>query len=523
MFREIVINADPSETRVAVLEDATLVEFFTEQHEERRRVGDIYKGRVNKVLPGMDAAFIDIGLEKAAFIHSSDMLASGLGLEGFDLDDDGPEPQRRRPDTVIQDYLEKGQEVLVQLVKEPIGTKGAKVSGRISLPGRFLVLMPGLNRIGVSRKIANSEERVRLKKLLKELKPRNAGLICRTASEGISKKDLAQDVRYLVGLWEELEKEAREQPAPAAIHRDMGMATGLIRDIFTEQVGRVTVDNKDVYKEILHYLQVVGPELKSRVKLYTGEGPIFDEYGIENEIEKSFEHKVWLRKGGYIVITPTEAMVTIDVNTGRFTGKKSQEDTILKTNLEAAKEVGRQLRLRDLGGIIVVDFIDMESEQNRRALMDAFRAALRQDRARTKVYPPSELGLVEMTRQRVRQPLLSYLSEDCSACRGTGRILSLPSSAMRLERSLRRVGAHSKERDVQLQLHPDLAVYILDQRAHRLEWLERQYGYIVDIREDPRLQRDEVRIYFPRLRKDVTAEFQGQPAGRPEGRGGFGT
>jgi ribonuclease G len=509
MFREIVINADPSETRVAVLEDATLVEFLVERQEERRRVGDIYKGRVNKVLPGMDAAFIDIGLEKAAFIHSSDLLASGLGLEGFDLDDEAGEPVRRRPDQAIQDMLEKGQEILVQLVKEPIGTKGAKVSGRLSLPGRFLVLMPGLSRIGVSRKIADADERTRLKKILKELKPRNAGLICRTAAEGLSKKDLAQDVRYLVGLWEELEKEGQEQAAPAMLHRDIGMATGLIRDIFTEQVGRVTVDNKDVYKEILRYLQVVAPELKSRVKLYTGEGPIFDEYGIEGEIEKSFEHKVWLRKGGYIVIEATEAMVTIDVNTGRFTGKRSQEDTILKTNLEASKEVARQLRLRDLGGIIVIDFIDMESEQNRRVLVDAFRSALRTDRARTKVYPPSELGLVEMTRQRVRQSLHSYFSVECPACHGTGRILSLSSAAMKLERSLRRVGAHSKEKDIQLQVHPDLAVYVMDRRGPRLEWLERQYGFRLDLREDPRLRRDEVRIYFRRLKKDVTADFQG--------------
>lgn len=509
MFREIVINADPSETRVAVLEDATLVEFLVERQEERRRVGDIYKGRVSKVLPGMDAAFIDIGLEKAAFIHASDLMSSALALEGFDLDDEGAEPVRRKADQPIQEMLEKGQEILVQLVKEPIGTKGAKVSGRLSLPGRFLVLMPGMTRIGVSRKIANAEERARLKKVLKELKPRNAGLICRTAAEGLPKKDLAQDVRYLAGLWEELEKEVREQPAPAVIHRDMGMATGLMRDIFTEQVGRVTADSKDVYKEILRYLQVIAPELKSRVKLYTGEGPIFDEYGIESEIEKSFEHKVWLRKGGYIVIQATEAMVTVDVNTGRFTGKRSQEDTILKTNLEAAKEVARQLRLRDLGGIIVIDFIDMETEQNRRALVDAFRGALRTDRARTKVYPPSELGLVEMTRQRVRQSLHSYFSEECPACHGVGRILSLPSAAMKLERSLRRVGAHSKEKDIQIQVHPDLAVYLLDRRGHRLEWLERQHGFRLDLREDPRLRRDEARIYFRRLKKDVTAEFQG--------------
>ncbi len=508
MFREIVINADPSETRLAVLEDATLVEFFAEREDELRRVGEIYKGHVSKVLPGMEAAFVDVGLPKAAFLHTSDMLTSMLDLEGFDLDDESPSPRSRRPPAPIQELVQKGQEILVQIVKEPIGTKGAKVSGRISLPGRFLVLMPGMGRIGVSRKIADRDERQRLKKILKEIRPRNAGLICRTVSEGQSMKDLAQDVRYLVGLWKEIEEEAAKVQAPALVHRDMGMTTGLMRDIFTSRVDRVVVDSKEVYKEVLRYLNVVAPELKSRVKLFTGEGPIFDEYGIEAEIEKSFDRKVWLKKGGYIVIEPTEAMVTIDVNTGRFTGKRSQEETILQTNLEAAREVARQLRLRDLGGILVVDFIDMEEEQNRRAVVDAFRAALQNDRARTKVYPVSELGLVEMTRQRVREPLLHYFSEDCPACRGTGKVLATPSAAMRVERSLRRIGAHSKEKLIELRVHPDLAVHLFDERGRRLEQLERQYGFSVDIRENPRLRRDEIRIYFPRIKREVTTEFE---------------
>ncbi|MFH1143550.1 MAG: Rne/Rng family ribonuclease [Candidatus Eisenbacteria bacterium] len=507
MFREIVINADPIETRVAVLEDAVLVEFLAEREEDRRRVGEIFKGRVNKVLPGMEAAFIDVGLPKAAFLHVSDTLPAMLDLEGFDLDEvEGERPPAR---VSIQELLQKGQDILVQVVKEPIGTKGAKVSGRISLPGRFLVLMPGLGRIGVSRKIADREERARLKTVLKELKPRNAGLICRTASEGQSKRELAQDVRYLVDLWKEVEEEAAKREAPALVHQDLGMATGLIRDIFTSQVDRVVVDSKEVYKEIMRYLRVVAPELKSRVKLYTGEGPVFDEYGIEAEIERSFDRKVWLRKGGYIVIESTEAMVTIDVNTGRFIGKRSQEDTILKTNLEAAKEVARQLRLRDLGGIIVVDFIDMEEEQSRRALMDAFRNAVRGDRARTKICTLSELGLIEMTRQRAREPLLHYFSEGCGACGGTGKTLSLPATAMRVERSLRRVGARTKEKEVQVRVHPDLAVHLFDARGQRLERLERQYGITVDLREDPRLRRDEIRILFPRMNKDVTADFSG--------------
>ncbi len=506
MFREIVINADPAETRVAVLEDATLVEFFVEREDELRRVGDIYKGRVNKVLPGMQAAFLDIGLEKAAFLHSSDMLASIMDLEAFDLD----EGSVRRPpprDISIDKLLEKDQELLVQVIKEPIGTKGPKVSGRLSLPGRFLVLMPGLDRIGVSRKIANREERARLKKILRELKPKNAGVICRTVGEGMSKKEFAQDVKYLVDLWKEIEEKDARSPAPALIHHDMGLTTSLMRDIFTSQVDRVVVDSKEVYKEILRYLRMVAPDLKTRVKLYTGEGPVFDEYDIEAEIQKSFERKVWMKKGGYIVIEATEAMVTIDVNTGRFTGKRSQEDTILKTNLAAAQEIARQLRLRDLGGIIVIDFIDMEEAAHRRALLDAFIKSLEHDSARTRVFPVSELGLVEMTRQRVREPLINYFSQDCSCCQGTGRIPSLPAAAMRVERSLRRLGGNTKEKEVQLTVHPGLAAYLFEKRGHRLEQLERQYGFRLDIREDPRLGPDGMRIHLPRMKKDVTADF----------------
>ncbi len=508
MFREIVINADPVETRVAVLEDATLVEFFAERAGERRRVGDIYKGRVNKVLPGMQAAFVDIGLPKAAFLHISDMPASMVDPESFDIDEKPrSKPRSGPPEVPIEKILTKGQEILVQMIKEPIGSKGAKVSGRISLPGRYLVLMPGLDHTGVSRKIADREERTRLKRTLRDLKPPNAGLICRTVGEQQSRKEFEQDVKYLVDLWKEIEETARNTEAPALIHRDMGLTRSLMRDIFTSQVDRVVVDSKDAYKEILRYLKVVAPELKQRVKLYTGEGPIFDEYGIEAEIEKSFETKVWLRKGGYIVIQPTEAMVTIDVNTGRFTGSKSHEDTILKTNLEAAREIARQLRLRDLGGIIVIDFIDMEQEAHRRAVLDAFKGALRNDRARTKVYPLSELGLVEMTRQRVREPLVSYFSEDCPVCGGTGKVRSLASAAMKVERSLQRVGAHSGEKEVQLRVHPALAEYLFDQRGERLQRLERQYGLRIDIREDPRLRRDALNIYFPRMKKDVTADF----------------
>jgi ribonuclease G len=289
----------------------------------------------------------------------------------------------------------------------------------------------------------------------------------------------------------------------------MDLDTGLVRDIFTEDVDEMVIDDKDVHREVMNYLRAISPELRGRVRLYKGRSPIFDYFGIEAQIEKTFERKVWLKKGGYIVIQGTEAMVTIDVNTGRFTGKRSQEDTILQTNLDAAREVARQLRLRDLGGIVVIDFIDMEEEPNRRALVEAFRSALQGDRARTKIHPLSELCLMEMTRQRVREPLLHYFSEDCPACGGTGKTRSLPAVGMRLERSLRRVGARSKEREVQLWVNPDLAVWLFDERGNRLEGLEHRYGFTVDIQEDPRLRRDEFRIVFPRSKRDVTSEFEG--------------
>ncbi|MBU1948186.1 MAG: Rne/Rng family ribonuclease, partial [Candidatus Eisenbacteria bacterium] len=350
MFREIVINAEPMETRIAVLEDATLVELLVERTTERRIVGDIYKGRVTAVLPGMQAAFIDIGLSRTAFLHASDMLQAMIDFKEFELDDEADANYRRTARNIeIQDVLEKGQEILVQIVKEAIGTKGPKVSGRISLPGRYLVLMPGMDHIGVSRKVEDREERYRLKTILRELKPGNAGLICRTVGEGKGHKEFEQDVQYLVDLWHDIETKSADMETPALVHQEMTLVTGLIRDLFTEEVNRVVIDSREIYRSILGYLKSFTPELKGRIKLYKGEGPIFDEYGIETEIERALQHKVWLKKGGYIVIDHTEALVSIDVNTGRFTGKKNQEETILKTNLEAGQEIARQLRLRDMG------------------------------------------------------------------------------------------------------------------------------------------------------------------------------
>ena len=520
MRREIVINAGRHETRIAILEEKELVEVMVERPEARRRVGDIYKGRVNAVLPGMQAAFVDLGLEKTAFLHASDLHPSDTDLDDmFDEEEEPEEPKqdgggrggrwrRDEPTPRIEDALHKGQEILVQITKEPIGTKGPRVTTQVSLPGRYLVLMPGHDHIGVSRKIEDRQERSRLKTLIKEIRPKGSGLIVRTVGADRGKKEFQSDVKYLEQLWDKIEKQSQRARAPAILHREMELTTGLIRDIFTEDVAQLVIDSKEGHREILEYVKNYVPELSSRVKHYRGAEPIFDHFGIESELEKAMERKVWLKRGGYITIDQTEALVAIDVNTGRFTGKRNQEDTILKTNLEAAEEIARQLRLRDLGGIIVLDFIDMEIEANKKAVLDTLRNRLKRDRSRTKTFAVSELGLVEMTRQRQRPSLTTYFNEDCPECGGTGKVSSLASATLRIERMLRRVGLRAKEKILLLRVHPDLAVYLVEQNADLLEDLEKGYRYRIEIRDDPSLRRDEIRLFRGKTFEEITKQFE---------------
>ncbi|UCF79311.1 MAG: Rne/Rng family ribonuclease [Candidatus Eiseniibacteriota bacterium] len=510
MKREILINSDPHETRIAILENKALAELLVERSDRRRRVGDIYKGRVNAVLPGMQAAFVDIGLPKTAFLHVSDLVESLVDYDDMDdapFDEDEDVEREFKQTVKIEDHLEKGQEILVQMTKEAIGTKGPRVSAQVSLPGRYLVLMPGADHVGISRRIDERGERQRLKKLIKSLKPAKAGLIVRTAGEGKSKRHFNSDVRFLTKLWRRIESKASKARAPVLLHRDMELVAGLIRDIFTEDVHRIVIDSKRNHRQILSYVKSFSPELKDRVKLYTGKTPIFDYYGLEAEIEKAMNRKIWLKKGGYITVDQTEALVAIDVNTGRYVGRKNQEETALKTNLEAAREIARQLRLRDVGGIIVVDFIDMEEESNRKAVIDEFRARLRKDRARTKAFQISELGLVEMTRQRERPSLLHYFSEECPTCGGVGRVLSLESMSMRMERVLKRASVELGEKKLQLRVSPAVAVFLLEKRGPRLEQLEKRLGIEVDVVDDPSLGREDFKLILRRGHRDVTSQF----------------
>ena len=516
MRREIIINASLSETRIALLEDKQLVEVMVERPEAVRRVGDIYKGRVNAVLPGMQAAFVDLGLEKSAFLHASDLTPSETDFDDLFEDEDEVEDRRggggrgRREEPVprIEEALKKGQELLVQITKEPIGTKGPRVTTQVSLPGRFLVLMPGHEHIGVSRKIEDRGERARLKTLIREIRPKDSGVIVRTVGAEQGKREFQSDIRYLEQLWAKITKQSQRSKAPALLHQEMEFTTGLIRDIFNEDVDQLVIDSPEEHKSILKYLATYAPELRPRVKLYKGDAPIFDHFEIESEIEKAMERKVWLKKGGYITIDQTEALVAIDVNTGRFTGKKSQEETIVKTNLEAVAEIARQLRLRDLGGIIVLDFIDMEDEGNRKQVSDLLRQHLKRDRSRTKSFAVSELGLIEMTRQRQRPSLANFFNEDCPECEGTGKVLSLNSAALKIERMLRRVGQRSKEKQLILRVHPDVAVHLVEQNADRLGRLEKQYRYRVEIRDDPSLRRNEIRLFRGRTYEEITKQYE---------------
>ena len=422
MKTEILINSTEYEKRLAMLEDDKLVELQVERPDTERMVGDIYKAKIKTVLPGMQAAFVDIGMEKAAYLHASDVGKDygGRSYDSEELDDDDAPVQvvRKTRRAGIETVLKKNQDILVQVIKEPISTKGPRVATEISIPGRFLVLVPDDDHIRISKRITDWGEKRRLKKVVAPLRPEGFGLIVRTEAEGISETDFAADIKRLQKLWAKLKRKADTLSAPSLIHKEADMMVSMIRDVFTDDVSRVLVDNRDDYKKVIQFARQVAPHLKDRVQLYKGQQPLFDMYNLETEIDKMLSRKVWIKKGAYIVIDQTEAMVTIDVNTGRFVGGKDQEQTIFETNLQAAREIARQIRLRDIGGLLICDFIDMYSRDNRRRLYEEFKRAFARDRAKRGINPVTEFGLIEMTRERVRPSHMHTLSEPCPHCSG---------------------------------------------------------------------------------------------------------
>ncbi len=523
MANLILINSTPEEARVALVENGALAEIHIERARDRGIAGNIYKGRVVRVLPGMQAAFVDIGLPKAGFLHVSDFYPGVDELPMIDADAvegsaDGVAPPEPEPAPLfdapavpefsvtaqesepvpapLEERLRRGDEILIQVAKEPLGSKGARVTSHISLPGRYLVYLPTTNHLGVSRRIEDETERQRLRDIVLALKPPGAGFIIRTVCVGLSKRELQADMRFLIKLWNRILKRSEDASAPCQLHYDMDLILRSIRDLFTPDVAKVIVDRPVDHQRILDFVESFAPRLKTRIELHEGTEPLFDQYGIEPAISRALERRVWLKSGGYIVIDQTEALTTIDVNTGRYVGTRNQEETVLKTNLEAAREIVDQLRIRNLGGIIIIDFIDMMDPASRQRVMDAFDAALRQDKMRSNILKISELGLVEMTRKRTRESLSHQLTEPCPSCEGKGRIKSVATIAYEIMRRIRYVAAASPGTDrIAVRAHAAVAAFLCEDESLVMDALERELGHRITVEpiEAPDHARFEVR------------------------------
>jgi len=494
MPAELVINITSQETRIALIENGILAELFIERQSEKGIKGNIYKGKVVRVLPGMQAAFVDIGLPRSAFLYVSDVyedfdeleLMMGGSRENGDFAVDRDTLVVSRYSSQIEDMLHEGQEVLVQVSKEPIGSKGARVTAHISLPGHYLVLMPTVNHVGVSRRIENEEERKRLREIISKMKPPGVGFIVRTASEGRIEEDLLMDMNFLLKLWEKIQHRRVNASVPSIIHCDLDICLRAIRDLYTRDVEKVVVDSEREYNEILEFIETFMPQLKYSIEFYQADEPIFDAYGIEVEISRALERRVWLKSGGYVVIEETEALTAVDVNTGKYVGKGNPEDTILRTNLEAVKEIAYQLRLRNIGGIIIIDFIDMEKEGGRDRVFQALKEALKKDRAKTNILRISELGLIEMTRKRTRDNLSRLLCEPCTYCEGRGIIKSKTTLCFEIFREIRREAVNIPSNVIIVSLHPAVADFLYDEERYAIEELENRLKkkIIIKVRSD---------------------------------------
>ncbi len=488
MERQIIINSAPYETRAAVVEDRRAVEVFIERSRDRGITGNIYKGRVTRVLPGMQAAFVDIGLAKAVYLHSSDLyLAVADDLPGqedvpLELVTDPKLGRRSRAASVpIEDRLRSGQDILVQVAKPPVGAKGARVTSMISLPGRHLVSTPSTRHIGVSRRIENEDERRRLKRIVEE-ENAEGGFIIRTACEGLAKREIQRDIRFLIKLWQRILERSAQASACTLLHHDIDLVLRVVRDLFTAETRRLMVDDANDFARIVDFVDAAMPRLKSRVQLYEESQPIFERFGIEPQIAKALDRRVWLKSGGYLIIDQAEALTTIDVNTGRFVGKRSQEQTILTTNLEAVKAIFEQLRLRGIGGLIVIDLIDMEESANQRRVFEALKELMRRDKATSRLLPLSELGLIEMTRKRTRTSLVETLCLPCRSCNADGRIKSAATIAYEILRRLRREAAvDPMTKQLCVEAHEDVVEFLQQHEGEYLRTFEKAIGRVVSI------------------------------------------
>jgi ribonuclease G len=505
MTKEMIVSSNGHETMVAILEDDLVAEIFVERERHRGTVGNVYKGRVSKVLPGMQSSFIDIGLERDGFLYVADVVDTIDEFDKLSSDDDEEgagnkkerEPRGERPQPKIEELLREGQEIVVQVVKEPLGTKGARLTSHVTMPGRFLVFMPTVDHIGVSRKIESREERSRLRGIVRDFREAHGftgGVIIRTAASGRQKEDIVGDLDAFHKIWTEMRQRNESSRAPAVLYREQSIVSRLLRDLLTEDFQAIRIDNQSEHQRVVELVERIMPNLAPKVKLYSKPYPIFDEYGVQAEIDKALKSKVWLKSGGSIVINQTEALVAIDVNTGRFVGKKTSgrlEDTIVKTNLEAVKEIVRQIRLRDLGGIIVLDLIDMEDKKNRQKVYQAVEQELKKDRSPSKALQVSDFGLVIITRKRVKQSLERVLTEPCPYCSGTGVIKSSSTICYEILTEVKKVSPELNGHRLLLRVNPDIARALKEEESAVLRDLRQSIGKDVTIKPDTQLHHEQ--------------------------------
>jgi ribonuclease G len=524
MNKEMIVSSNGHEVVASILEDDQVGEIYIEREKDRGVVGNIYKGRVNKVLPGMQSAFVDIGLERDAFLYVSDVIDTLDEFDQLEATDEeaeagqqatGAENSKERggrpnntgrgrsnsraqqkPTHKIDELLEPGQEILVQVVKEPLGTKGARITTHLSVAGRFLVFMPSAKNIGVSRKIDTREERSRLRGIVRQFREErnfSGGVIIRTAASNRSKDDINGDLTYFYDFWTETQSKMESLPAPALLHHEESLVAKLLRDFLTNDFSAIRIDDKREYDRVVRLIERIMPNMVSRIQHYTKPFPIFEEYGVQTEIDKALRSKVWLKSGGYLVINPTEALVAIDVNTGRYVGKRTGrlEDTIVKTNLEAAKEIVRQIRLRDLGGIIVLDFIDMEERKNRQKVAQAFEQELRRDRSPSKTVQVSDFGLIIVTRKRVKKSLERQLTEPCPYCSGSSVIKSASTICYEILSEMRKLSGELNGHVIQLRVNPDIARVLNQEERGVLRELRRVIGREITIKSDGQLHHEQ--------------------------------
>lgn len=531
MNKEIIINSSASQNHVAITEDGNLVDFFVDHPEKRRMVGDVYLGKVARVMPGIRAVFIDIGLKHDAFLHFSDIGARTEALQSMldedndsdDSDDDEKEEvatqtqpavetkqQQSKPEQREQRQipkLHKGEEILIQIIKEPVKDKGVRCTSSISIPGRFCVLLPLDDKIGVSKKIYDFRERKRLRRIARGILPSNCGLIIRTAAKDQSEESLSGDLKYLVKIWEDMQEDAKKQEPPFLLYKDLSTTISVIRDLFTPDVSKVFVDSKKLFKEIRNYVQFIQPALIDRIELFKEDQSIFEAFKIDEQIKGLMGHKVALPSGGHIVIEHTEAMVVIDVNSGRYAAKKEQELNSLKTDLEASREIVRQLRLRDIGGLIVVDFIDLEDEKNRKKIYDELKKEFKKDRAKIAMLPMTEFGLMQITRERIRENIMQSMHDTCPYCAGTGLLTKKSNLMHEIDRWLKRFKSEGKGTALTLKVHPSLGEKLKEGFFSPMLKMQLRYFIHVKLFEDEKSSPQSFHFISTKTGDDITGDF----------------